>query len=146
MELDIDKSGKVAGKFVRWDKNVQLPDTKPAFTADEARAKFAEQAVASISRAFPAKMNEGETKTSIYEYRLMGNFRMDAGTGKVESDFPLDSAAQEQEVEAPAASGGNVQPVDSEDKALKRAIELAVIPANADKPLIYQNANGKMTA
>lgn len=52
-------------------------------SAEEARAKFAEQLAPTFSRVFPDELNKGETKIGIYEYALSDNWRVDAVNGKV---------------------------------------------------------------
>ncbi|OPH56952.1 hypothetical protein BC351_26430 [Paenibacillus ferrarius] len=141
INLDIDKSGNVINKQILWDKNVQLPESEPVISMEEARAKFAEHLAPSFTRVFPDKLNRAETKTGIYQYAiLLNNWRVDAVTGKV--DGGINQPAQEQKTKLPAAYKEVVQPVDSEEKALKRATELAVIPTNAEYPLIYQVVDG----
>lgn len=141
INLDIDKSGKVINEQMLWDKNVQLPESEPVISAEEARAKFAEQLAPTFSRVFPDELNKGETKKiGIYEYALSDNWRVDAVNGKVLGG--MIQPVLEQKTKVPATSKEIVQPVDSQEKALKRATELAVIPTNAQNPLIYQVVDG----
>ncbi|NQX65969.1 hypothetical protein HQN90_07500 [Paenibacillus alba] len=143
INLDIDTSGKVINKQIIWDKNVQLPESEPVISVEEARAKFAEHLAPTFTRVFPDKLNRGQTKTGIYQYVLLSdNWRVDAVTGKVDGSGSMNQPAQEQKTKLPATYKEVVQPVDSEEKALKRATELAVIPTNAQYPLIYQVADG----
>lgn len=140
INLDIDKFGKVVDEQILWDKNVQLPESEPVISVEDARAKFAEQLAPTFSRVFPDQLNKGEKKIGIYEYALSNDWRVDAVTGKVHGG--MNQPASEQNTKMSSTNKGIVQPVDSAEKALKRASELAVIPTNALNPLIYQVVNG----
>ncbi|MEC0264727.1 YcdB/YcdC domain-containing protein [Paenibacillus anseongense] len=140
INLDIDKTGKVVDKQILWDKNVQLPESEPVISVEEARAKFTEQLVPTFSQVFPEQLNKGEKKIGIYETVLSDNWQVDAVTGKVHGG--MNQPALEQNTKMSSTNKEIVQPVDSAEKALKRAIELAVIPTNALNPLIYQVVEG----